>query len=153
KNPKRRWHAIGDLRAELEIAAKAPRAVSVTPAAAIQPAKPWWKRAVPAILATTLVSTLVGIAIWRLKPSAPGSIARFVVTLPDGQLFTRGRSQVVALSPDGKNIVYVAGRQLYLRKLGDLDPRPIPGTQQDVGNPFFSPDGQWVGFYSFQDSA
>src|SRR5262245_53236518 len=97
KNPKRRWQAIGDVRSELEIIAKAPRLVSVTTVTAIQPAKPWWKRAVPAILATTLVSSFVGIAIWRLKPSAPGSIARFVVTLPDGQLFTRGRSQVVAL--------------------------------------------------------
>jgi eukaryotic-like serine/threonine-protein kinase len=32
-----------------------------------------------------------------------------------------------------------------------MDARPIPGTDLDSFGPFFSPDGQWIGFFSFQD--
>ena len=154
KNPKRRWQAVGDLRAELEIISRAPRSLPTPAAVTIQPSSPWWKRAIPALLMTIFVSTLVGLAVWQLKPSSRSeSVARFAVTLPDSQLFTRVGSKVIALSPDGTNLVYVAGRQLFLRKLGDLDARPIQGTQQDPGGPIFSPDGQWILFYSFADDA
>ncbi|MFQ5793351.1 MAG: TolB family protein [Acidobacteriota bacterium] len=37
--------------------------------------------------------------------------------------------------------------QLYLRALDEFQARPIPGTE-DASAPFFSPDGQWVGFYA-----
>ena len=56
------------------------------------------------------------------------------------------------LSPDGTRIVFVstdrAGIQgLSTRRLDQLEATPLPGT---VGGyaPFFSPDGQWVGFFA-----
>ena len=55
----------------------------------------------------------------------------------------------VALSPDGKTLVFDAiwgGRQqLYARAMDQLSATPIPGTSGGF-SPFFSPDGQWVGF-------
>jgi serine/threonine-protein kinase len=55
----------------------------------------------------------------------------------------------VALSPDGKTLVFGAiwgGRQqLYARAMDQLSAIPIPGTNGG-SSPFFSPDGQWVGF-------
>jgi Tol biopolymer transport system component len=42
----------------------------------------------------------------------------------------------------------VANNQLYLRQLSELEARPIAGAAGGVSNPFFSPDGQWVGFWS-----
>ena len=53
KNPKRRWQAVGDLRAELEAIAAAPHAVSI--AGALTPPRPLWKRAIP-IGVTALVA-------------------------------------------------------------------------------------------------
>ena len=51
------------------------------------------------------------------------------------------------------NRVHVAGGgQLYLRSMADMNARPIPGTNLDVMSPIFSPDGQWIVFFSFQDS-
>src|SRR5207253_11261103 len=52
-------------------------------------------------------------------------------------------------SPDGQSLVFsasVGGRQqLYVRALNQLEATPIAGT--DGGsNPFFSPDGNWIGF-------
>ena len=36
---------------------------------------------------------------------------------------------------------------LYLRPLDQLDSQPIPGTE-GAQQPFFSPDGEWIGFYT-----
>ena len=56
-------------------------------------------------------------------------------------------------SPDGKAVVY-SGReeenkapQLYIRKLDQVNAVPIPGGER-ASNPFFSPDGNWLGFTS-----
>ncbi len=57
----------------------------------------------------------------------------------------------MALSPDGTHLAYVArqggAQQLYLRAMDSLDAKPIPDTEGAV-EPFFSPDGQWLGFFA-----
>ena len=56
--------------------------------------------------------------------------------------------QNFTISPDGSTIVYAGGAaisQLYARSLNDLATSPIPGTE-GANNPFFSPDGQWMGY-------
>ena len=49
----------------------------------------------------------------------------------------------------GRTVVYRATRagvtQLFRRDLDMLEAVPIPGTENATG-PFFSPDGQWLGF-------
>ena len=56
----------------------------------------------------------------------------------------------MAVSPDGARVVYVGrdGGQnlLYLRELDERDAVPLRGAEGAV-NPFFSPDGEWVGFF------
>ena len=51
KNPKRRWQAVGDLRAELEIVSTAPRAV---PAGAGHAPRSVWRRTLPIALSALL---------------------------------------------------------------------------------------------------
>jgi len=62
--------------------------------------------------------------------------------------FGEGRP-ALALSPDGRTLVYVARRgattQLYRRQLTSDRAEPIPGTE-GAFDPFFSPDGEWIGF-------
>ena len=61
----------------------------------------------------------------------------------------------LAISPDGETIVYVAIDRnavaidtiLQLRRLDSLMTRTISGTQ-GAKQPFFSPDGQWIGFFN-----
>jgi Tol biopolymer transport system component len=53
---------------------------------------------------------------------------------------------MIAISPDGMNVVYAANQQLYLRSMVDLQARPIQGTSQNSSRPFFSPDGKWIGY-------
>jgi serine/threonine-protein kinase len=74
-----------------------------------------------------------------------------VDALPESQAMPRGISlgTVVALSPDGRALVYRVQEngefRLYRRFLDQVNPEPIgdPGAAE----PFFSPDGEWVGFH------
>jgi WD40 repeat protein/predicted Ser/Thr protein kinase len=57
-----------------------------------------------------------------------------------------------ALSPDGKEIAYVAHArdgtsQLWVRALDSLSPRPLPGTEQ-ARFPFWSHDCRFLGFFA-----
>jgi len=148
KAPEGRWQASSDVMAELkwvtEIGTSADSLPAVTAPAA-------WKRAIPWTLAGALA--LAGLIIWNLWntiPSAPQTVARVVIPLPStAPLAVETGRPAVALSPDGTNLVYVANsggkRQLYLRRLDQLEATLIPGTE-DGHSPFFSPDGQSVGF-------
>jgi serine/threonine-protein kinase len=74
--------------------------------------------------------------------------ARFSYTLRENQQFRNAGRPVVAISPDGRHFVYNANNGLYLRSMDGLDARLIQGTETPVTNPTFSPDGQWVAFFS-----
>ena len=76
---------------------------------------------------------------------------RFSITLPEEERVATTELGAVAMSPDGRSIVYVAGRpnttQLMVRALDSGTARPLPGTFGAV-SPFFSPDGEWLGFFA-----
>ena len=63
KNPKKRWQAVGDLRAEIEAIAAAPRVAPAT-AQVIAPTPPLWKRAIPLVATAIVVGALSTIATW-----------------------------------------------------------------------------------------
>jgi serine/threonine protein kinase len=107
--------------------------------------------------ALLLVATIASLATWSLKPSPPPTprpVSRYVITLPPGQrLSGLDFGPAVALSPDGTHLAYAAiqggASQIYLRAMDSLEARPIPGTEGGL-SPFFSPDGQWLGFFADQ---
>ena len=80
-------------------------------------------------------------------------VARVTITLPPEQAPAPSLSAnpVVALSPDGRHLVYVAGStgnyRLYIRRLDEFSAQPLPGTEGGHG-PFFSPDGRHIGFFA-----
>ena len=54
----------------------------------------------------------------------------------------------LAVSPDGRTLIFKDTRQdglLWMKRAGELDPAPIPGTARGF-SPVFSPDGQWLAF-------
>jgi eukaryotic-like serine/threonine-protein kinase len=100
-----------------------------------------------------LGAAISGIAIWNLKPTPSKPVTRTVINLPPGDRLVGPDQTSVALSPDGKQLAYAALRggisQLYLRAMDSLESKPIPGTE-GASEPFFSPDGQWLGFFAAQ---
>jgi Tol biopolymer transport system component/predicted Ser/Thr protein kinase len=144
KTPKRRWQAIGDVRAEIELVLTSPRRAA-TPDAGAASTRPMWRRVMP-IAATAFVASALGVITgWNARPTRALAVARSTFTLAEGQQFTTTGRQLTDISPDGTQIVYVANQRLYVRKMSELDARPIPGAElRGIGNPIFSPDGRSV---------
>lgn len=121
-----------------------------------------WQRALPFVI-TALVAALAAgaltaaaVRLYGLRAPTP-TVSRFTVTLPAGEQFAAPAFSVVAISPDGTQIVYAANQRLYLRSMSQLAPRLIAGTERPgpgfAGGPFFSPDGRFVAFWEGADPA
>ena len=152
KNPKKRWHAAADVRVEIE--GLIDKATVVEPVEVAATRRPWWRRALPVSAGVIVGALIAGPAVWMLPPEPDASVSRFSIPLSEGQAFTNGGRLLVALSPDGKQLVYVANNRLFLRALADLEPREIAGTDlgSAVTTPVFSPDGQALAFYAQADN-
>jgi serine/threonine-protein kinase len=157
KDRKRRLQAIGDARLEIDDALTTPAAGAGAPVVPVPRAR--WRAALPwAVTAMALLSfaaVLVRWAPWRTE-TAP-SVVRVTAELgADASLAVPGAPGAnLALSPDGERLAFAAGAitgasgasQLYLRRLDQLQATPLPSTD-GARDPFWSPDGQWVAFFS-----
>jgi len=142
-----RLRDIGNVRIEIRLALEEPTTVS--PIGGLSPTQPpLGRRVIPWGITVTVV-LIAAIAIWSLTRPTPEPITRLALTLTEQLGSTRAglNENVLALSPDGKRLVYVANDQLYLRPMDTLQASPIPGTEEAL-SAFFSPDGQWVGFFT-----
>jgi serine/threonine protein kinase len=146
KESSRRLRDIGDAKLDLEdVNDTQPVVLNVVPARTRLPML--WVVAAGAALAGALV-----VWFWRNVDSigpAP-SVVRFSepIDLADILQFPD-----IALSPDGKMLVYAAEQGLYVRSMSDREARSIPGTEgprDNVGtsNPAFSPDARSIAFFS-----
>ena len=151
KNPKDRLQAIGDARLALEEIIANPAEQDTLPPAVY----PLWKKVLP--WAVVPIALAAG---FFLKPAAkpPGrDVSRFDYPLPASHVLAHNYRRAVELSPDGRQIAFVARstdpansqRRIYVRNLDRWDSVVVPGTEQ-AQNPFFSPDGQWLGFQQGQ---
>jgi serine/threonine-protein kinase len=111
-----------------------------------------WRRAMALALFAT-VTAAAAAAAWYLKPSPPLQVARLSFNLPDGQSLSSGDRSMLALSPDGTQIAYVAAASgLYLRSLSSGESKPIRGAEDNlITEPVFSPDGQSIVFCALSD--
>ncbi|MHC4532589.1 MAG: protein kinase domain-containing protein [Planctomycetota bacterium] len=163
KSPHRRLQHIGDavieIRETLSPPSTAPPTVTLTKLEAAPRLKP---QTVAIIVTVALVCILcVIVALWGpwRRSSVPKSqVSRFVINLPQGDSIGGSAYEPaaavgsdVALSPDGTRLAYVVRRgdinHLCLRSLEDFDAKTIQGTE-NAKTPFFSPDGNWIGFFA-----
>ncbi len=148
KDAKDRCHDISDVRVDIQRVLADPSGVLVQLVAAVEPRTklrmmlPWLA------VAAVLTAIIVGLAVWRLKPQEPRQIARFSCTLPADLKLITVTMQAITISPDGSRFVCATNKGLYLRSMDQLQGNIIPGTEGAVGTPIFSPDEQWVGFFS-----
>jgi eukaryotic-like serine/threonine-protein kinase len=158
KEPDERCQSAKDLTDELKWIGEGTSQLTSAPIAAAKGIRALGRRPEILGLGGLLLGLVIGsLAAWNLKTapaSSPQPVTRTVINLPPGQqLAGLDSGPGVALSPDGSHLAYVArqgtAQQLYLRAMDSLEAKVIPGTEGAV-NPFFSPDGQWIGFFAGQ---
>ena len=153
KEMNKRARDAGDARIEIEEALAAPVTAELTTAASAKGIRALrWQGPILILCALLIGAAIASLAVWNLKPSPPQPVSRLTITLPPGQQLAGLESgPALALSHDGTHLAYVArqgtNQQLYLRAMDSLEAKPIPGTEGAI-NPFFSPDGQWLGFFA-----
>ncbi|MEO5895797.1 MAG: protein kinase [Vicinamibacterales bacterium] len=151
KDVTRRLRDMGDARLELEEASSASSEARRLPAALFEPT-PSASRAGWIAGAVTL-AVFAGVAGWTLKPERPSprTAAQFTVPLPATDRLSGTDFPAVAISAGDTHIAFIASRdghsQLFIRPLQSLDATPVPGTDGAL-SPFFSPDGQWIAFFT-----
>ena len=98
------------------------------------------------LVAVAAAVIFAGLAAWGwLRGAPPAPVARFDIGITGGPgPSTVGNGASLAIAPDGSHFVYVAtDGGLYDRDLDQLESRPLPARGY---GPFFSPDGEWVGY-------
>jgi serine/threonine protein kinase len=154
KDPHNRLHDIADARIELQDVLSGPPE-EIAPVA--RPT-PLWRILSWATVGLALVLIFILLwSPWRTSQYLQQPTGQFVNILPQGEtLYTPGvqsgaGGSAVAVSDDGTKIAYVGRRgdtrRLFLRLMHQLEAKAIPGTEGAEG-PFFSPDGNWVGFFA-----
>jgi len=143
KDRKQRLQAIGEARIALEGPGGEPE---VTPPAA---SRSWF--GVVATVAAALALSLVGVSwiAWRATRPVARPWVRLDVDLgANVSLPTRGYiGHTVLISPQGDRLAYISGSEpkLFVRRLAQPTATELAGTE-GASDPFFSPDGQWLGF-------
>jgi len=152
KNPAQRFQSMHDVAFYLETLSGV-SATAIT-APAVVPARSRVKTLLPWML-TALMTVAAGVAWFSagkngITPSE-NTVMRFVVSLEGEERSLFDAYGSLAISPDGRAIVYTGVEKqqirLYLRNMDTFESRPIEGTEGGRA-PFFSPDGRWLGFFT-----
>src|SRR5262245_14657048 len=141
KNPQRRISDVSTARFVFEHAGDVQTQVPPRPTTRA--------RRIASLLILSATAAIAASLAWMFKPtsSSLAQVARLTIPLPQGESFSNLGVRAVAVSPDGTRLVYTANGRLYLRRMDQLDAAAIRGTEGQGRQPFFSPDGQWIGFY------
>jgi Tol biopolymer transport system component len=154
KDRRQRISDATDVRIEIEDAIAAPKDSGATQAA---PATRGWRErvawaVVAGVLALTTIAFGVGFVLRAPKPSQPMQAIHLNSDIgADAALYTTFGTSAI-LSPDGTRLAFVASgadlmRRVYVRSLDQMQATALSGTE-NAGDPFFSPDGQWIGFFA-----
>jgi Tol biopolymer transport system component len=142
-----RMRDAGDASIEIQEGLTAPPT-----AVALTAARGWRERLAwptAAILALTIIALVILLVLRPPKPQKPMRLSTEIGV--DASLYT-GLGPSALLSPDGTRLALVAAgsdqkRRIYVRSLEQLQATALSGTE-NARDPFFSPDGQWIGFFA-----
>jgi serine/threonine protein kinase len=150
KEVKDRCSGISDARVDIQKVLADPGGVLAQPITAAERRK----RPGTVLLwaaATLILIAIAGFSVWYLRAPEPPQVTRSDYELPEGQQFYRDpvrRAIHLAVSPDGSRFAYSTTKGIYIRSMNELDARLISGTDEDAQSLFFSPDGQWIGYFA-----
>jgi Tol biopolymer transport system component len=151
KDSEERWQTARDLMLELKWMAEVQGG---SPSTVVSRRKFYERMAWGAATALVIVSIFAAVGWWQATRVAPEHFPmRLSAELPPGARINRFRGSQLAISPDGTLIVVAEQNKptgdwhLAMRRLDQGQFEPLSGTDHAL-MPFFSPDGQWVAFFS-----
>jgi Tol biopolymer transport system component len=151
KDRRQRLHDIADARIEIEEAMASPVGAETTAEVAVR--KGWRKKlAWPTAGALALIAAaLATIMVYRPK-ERPGPTVHLTAEIGVSANLDTNWGPSAVLSPDGTRLALLAAERgqpnrIYLRSLDQFQATALSGTEGASG-PFFSADGQWIGFFA-----
>ena len=146
KDVSRRMQAIGDARVAIEEYLENPGAGEAVPQV-LAPAATWTRFVPWALFAAAAIAAIAFALTGRGTPPA-AQVSRFNVEIGDDPVFG-GQGSSIAVSADGSRVAIVQdtadGRRLSVRAIDQLA-GTVLAEEGNPYNPFFSPDGQWIGY-------
>ena len=146
KEPKDRVRDIGDvsvaMKGTFETVVTAPSEPTIRPRLHV------WQQPIPAVAAGLTLLVIGGVAVWSLTLPAPPRVARFPIPLAADQNFSfTGRPTV------GRSLPTALTSFTWRRAACGCAPSisvaiQVPGTEEEARGPFFSADGQSIGFWA-----
>ena len=150
KDPKDRYSGIGDARFDVQKVFGDPGGVEVRGGGIVTNQMGFRSRFMwIAIIILALV--VGGLTVLYLKHPEKPQVVRSYWDLPTDQDFSTLNSHALTISPDGSKFVYSTTNGLYVHDVDELNPKPIQGTNDNPSQPFFSPDGKWIGYFSLTE--
>src|SRR6267143_810728 len=150
KDPEDRWQTARDLLLELKWIAEAGSQAGVpAPLVSHRKIRERLAWAAAALFALIAIAFAIGFLLRTPKPPQPMRLSAEIGA--DASPVT-GFGAAAILSPDGTHLAFVAvgsdqKRRIYVRSLDQLRATVLSGTE-NARNHFFSPDGQWLGFFA-----
>jgi Tol biopolymer transport system component len=148
-----RLRDIADARIEIEEVLNETAALAFSPGVRVRSRSRGRRWIAAAAAAGAGVALLLAGGFLAIRAGTPAPrLARVAIPLGPGQHLVAGTSIPFALSQDGSRLAYVAVRsgsppKVFLRPLDRFDATAVGGTEGATA-PFFSPDGEWLGFYA-----
>ncbi|HWC19392.1 MAG TPA: protein kinase, partial [Terriglobales bacterium] len=152
KDPEDRWQSASDLASDLKWMAESGSQAGVPAPVAAKGTRrdllPW------AVVVLAVIGAIAFAAIRFLGGAKPAAVIRASILVEEGTfpILTGDFAGPPMLSPDGKNLAYVAAKEqgaamLWLRPLSGTHAQVLPGTEGAIF-PFWSPDGRNLGFFA-----
>jgi serine/threonine protein kinase len=149
KDPRLRLHDAGDALLDIRDALSGTDEQPAAPVSSRRDSVRGRVLAVAALIAAVAAGAATMWLLQRQTRGGPGPVRRSTIVIPESESLPLARGRLLAVSPDGQTVVYRTSPEptgkLFRRSLHQFEAAPIPNT--DGGSePFFSPDGQWLGF-------
>lgn len=149
KNPDDRWQTAHDVARQLRWLSEPSGSTSIETRAVAAP-----KSSRRMLFAVPAAAVIGGLLVWGgmryLRPAGSTSSVRLQLSPADDiRALTAPETPNFAISPDGQTLAFAGAKNgaqaVYLRRFDSFEVRKVDGSE-DGNSPFWSSDGQWLGF-------